>query len=140
MVIHTMSRRRNPRVDEAVRQAVARALKEDVGDPRVRHVTVTDVRVSDDHRHATVYYTALEPDVVSGDPARTGGDALPFEDEAAAGLESAAARIQGAVARQVRMRNTPMLTFEPDDVAKEARRIERLLDEVRDERGQPGEG
>lgn len=139
MVIDTMSRRRNPRVDEAVKQAVARALKQDVGDPRVRHVTVTDVRVTDDHRHATVYYTALEPDVVSGDPGQTGGDALPLEDEAAAGLESAAARIQGAVARQVRLRNTPTLAFELDDVAKEARRIEELLDEIRAERDQRGD-
>lgn len=125
-----MTSRRNRRVDEAVRQAVAKLLEEEIGDPRVAFVTVTDARVADDHTHATVYYTTLDEEIVSR-PER--GDAVPEEDAAAAGLASAAPRIQGLLSRHVRLRNTPMLTFEPDEAAAEGRRIEELLRQIRAE-------
>jgi ribosome-binding factor A len=118
--------RRNRRVDEAVRQAVAELLEEEIADPRTRLVTVTDAEVTEDHKYATVYYTTLD--------AELGRDTrLPAESDAADGLASAAPRLQGLLARRVRLRNTPVLRFEPDAAAAEGRRIDELLRRVRED-------
>ncbi len=99
-------------------------LKEIVGeevaalsDPRIGGlVTVTDVSVSPDLAQATVFYTVL-----------AGTD----EEEAQAGLASAAGRIQAAVGTQTRLKRTPKLRFEPDPVLDRVTKIESALREVR---------
>ena len=47
------------RVDEAMRQVLGDALAQDLKDPRVGFVTVTDVKTSPDLRHARVYVSVL---------------------------------------------------------------------------------
>ncbi len=122
-----MARKRNPRLEQAVREAIAELLEEEIADPRVSHVTITDARVSEDQRHATLYYTALGADLLATDPRAAGSDVPRGPREVAEGLASAAPRLQGLLARRVRMRHTPTLAFEPDEVAAEARRIDELL-------------
>lgn len=102
-------------------------LKEIVGvevaslsDPRVLAglVTVTTVRVSPDLAHATVLYSLLDPSNEAGEDAK-------------AGLQSAAGRIQATVGAQTRMRRTPRLRFEPDPMVERTQKIEAALREVR---------
>lgn len=119
--------RRNPRVDGQVREAIADAIESELADPRLSFVTITDVEVTPDHRYADVYYTALDPRIVSRDPRHTGGDRVPGADQVADGLDAAGARIQSLVSRRVRLRNTPQLRFHPDPVAEQATRVEQLL-------------
>lgn len=89
----------------------------ELSDPRIHGlVTVTGVRVSPDLAHATVYYSVL---------------AGENEEEAHEGLQSAAGRIQASIGRQVRMRRTPRLHFEPDPAVEQASRIEAALREVK---------
>ncbi len=107
---------RTRRVESQLKEIVGEEVAA-LSDPRIRGlVTVTAVRVSPDLSHATVLYSVL-----SG------------EDRAAAGegLQSAAGRIQGAVAAQTRLKRTPRLLFEPDPVIERATRIEAALREVR---------
>lgn len=125
--------RRNRRVDTLVQQVVAEVVDEELTDPRLQHVTVTGAEVTPDHKHATIYYTSLDPDVLARDPARTGGDRVAGAADVADALSSAAPRVQGLLARRTRLRNTPQLRFEYDQVAQEARRVDELLDEVRDD-------
>ena len=133
----------NRRLDQHVKEAVAQIVEQDISDPRLNLVTITDVEVTSDQKYATVYWTALDRGLVSRDPSRTGGDPLPEEDEVAAGFEAARARIQGLVARRVQSRNTPELRFRPDPVASQAARVEDLIRRVRSEDrdgpGDPGE-
>ncbi len=129
----------NRRLDQHVKEAVAEIVEQDIADPRLNLVTITDVEVTADQKYATVYWTALDRELVTRDPSRTGGDALPDEDEVAAGFEAARSRIQGLVARRVQTRNTPELRFRPDPVADQAARVEDLIRRVRVERGsEPG--
>lgn len=107
---------RTRKVSSQLREIVSEEVHA-LSDPRIRGlVTVTEVRVSPDLAHATVFYSVLEG-----------------EDEAAAheGLQSAAGRIQGAVAHQTRLKKTPRLHFEPDPVVENAMNIEAALREVR---------
>lgn len=128
-----MAKKRDPRMDTAVKQALADLLEQEIADPRVRFVTITDVRTTPDHEHATVYYTALDAGVITPDPRRPGDSGVADADEAAEGLRSAAPRLQGLLARRLRMRNTPRLRFERDPVAETARRVDELLHRVRTE-------
>ena len=47
------------RVDEAMRQVLGDALAQELKDPRIGFVNVTDVKTSPDLRHARVYVTVL---------------------------------------------------------------------------------
>ncbi len=122
-----MANKRNPRVASLVRSAIADLLETEVQDPRVGFVTITEVDVTPDHEVATIYYTTLDPDIVSRDPRRTGGDALPTADEVADGLASVTPRVRSLLARRVPLRTTPELRFRPDPVADTASRVDELL-------------
>ena len=87
------------RVNESVRQVVAEALP-DLNDPRIGLVTITGVVTSPDLRVATVYVSVL-------------GNARK-KRATMEGLESAHGLLQGRLARQLRMKRTPQLTFEYD--------------------------
>ncbi len=110
-----MSGDRMRRVDEAVRQVLSDAVPQDLKDPRVGFVTVTDVKTSPDLRHARVYVSVL------GDEAER---AASLE-----GLQSAHGYLQRRVASELRLKHTPTLQFVYDDTAERAQRLERLIDE-----------
>jgi ribosome-binding factor A len=135
-----MARRRNPRVDKQVRAAIAELVERDVADPRLRFVTFTEADVTPDHDVATVYYSTLDPTLVSRDPRRSGGDRIPTADEVADGLAAVAGRLQGRVARMVGLRSTPELRFVVDPVTEQAARVDELLRGLETREVPPGTG
>jgi ribosome-binding factor A len=112
-----MSGQRMRRVDEAMRQVLGDALAQELKDPRVGFVTVTDVKTSPDLRHARVYVSVL-------------GD-QPAREATLEGLRSAHGFLQGRVAGELRLKRTPELRFELDDTAERAARLEAIIDEER---------
>lgn len=122
-----MARKRNHRVDEQVRAAVADLLQTELADPRLVFVTITEADVTPDHDVATVYYSTLDPKVLSRDPGRTGGDRIADPQDVDDALQAAAGRLRGPVARRVGLRTTPELRFRPDPVREQAARVEDLL-------------
>jgi ribosome-binding factor A len=110
--------RRSERVAEGIREEVATFLAEDVKDPRVVGlVTVTGVDVTRDLRHAKVFVSIMGSD----------------EERRATleGLESAAGHLRSRVARALRLRVAPEISFRYDDTVARAARIEALLAELR---------
>ena len=110
-----MSGERMRRVDVAMRQVLGDALAQDLKDPRVGFVTVTDVKTSPDLRHARVYVSVL-------------GDE-PAQQATLDGLRSAHGFLQSRVADELRLKRTPELTFELDHTAERAARLEEILHE-----------
>jgi ribosome-binding factor A len=106
------------RVDEAMRQVLGDALAQDLKDPRIGFVTVTDVKTSPDLRHARVYVSVL--------------GAAPEQEATLDGLRSAHGFLQGRVASELRLKRTPELAFELDHTAENAARLEQLIKEARD--------
>lgn len=106
---------RSARVNELLREVLAEQLERlaDVDD-RLELVTVTGVNCDPDLRHATVLLSTLE------------------EDEAEA-LEAQRVRLQSAVARQVRMKRTPQLSFSADPAIASGRAVEETLCRIREE-------
>lgn len=101
---------------ERIHEIVARMLDTRVKDPRLGFVTVTEVRVTGDLQHATVFYTVLGSDEERVD--------------SAAALESAKGLIRSEVGRQTGVRLTPTLEFTLDAVPETAAHLEAALAEA----------
>jgi ribosome-binding factor A len=122
-----VARKRNPRIDKQVRSALADLIETEAADPRLAFVTITEADVTPDHEVATIYYSTLEPTLVSRDPRRTGGDRIPDADAAAAGSGPAPPPLRGMLSRRVGMRTTPELRFSRDPVTDQVSRLDELL-------------
>jgi ribosome-binding factor A len=103
------------RVNESVRQVLAEALPE-LKDPRIGLVTVTGVETSPDLRTATVYVSVLGSEKKRTNTLR--------------GLDAAHGVLQSRLARQLRMKRTPTLTFEYDQSVERGVRMSQLIDEL----------
>ncbi len=103
------------RVNESVRQVLAEALPEPK-DPRIGPATVPAVETAPDLRPATVFASVLG----SSRKRRASLD----------GLEAAHGVLQSRLARELRMKRTPQLTFEYDPTVERGVRMTRLIDEL----------
>jgi ribosome-binding factor A len=109
------------RIAGEVRAVLGEVLaRDEIKDPRVRGVgliTVTHVRVSGDLRHAKALFTVhgLEQDAL---------------ERVRAGLDHASGYFRHAIARRLRTKVSPAVTFEVDRVFDQATRVESLLREI----------
>lgn len=113
-----MQTKRSERVGDLILEFVSQMLSREVNDPRVGAVTLTGVKISNDLKHARVYFSIL------GDQQR--------KEEALSGLQSATGFIRAKIARQLKLRFVPTLEFFHDDTQANAQRIEELLRKVKD--------
>ena len=111
-----MAERRPERVGHLVQAELAALFLRGTNDPRLRDVTVTDVRMSPDLRVARVYFRTLG-----------GGEAREATVRA---LQRAAHFLRGEVGRALGLRVTPELRFEYDTTPDTARRVDDLLREA----------
>ena len=103
------------RVNESVRQVLSEAVPE-LKDPRIGFVTVTGVDTSPDLRQARVYVSVLGNE-------RT-------REQTIVGLTAAHGLLQSRIARELRLKRTPQLTFEYDPSVERGVRMSRLIDEL----------
>ena len=91
----------------------------DIKDPRVGMVTLTAVELSDDLRHARIFFSCV------GDEAA--------RERSLNGLRSASGFIRAQVGRRLRLRYAPELTFLFDPTTEAAGRLASLLHSIRPE-------
>lgn len=106
---------RQLRVGEEIRHVLARLFQRGaLRDPALHDavLTVTEVRVSPDLKHATAFVMPL------------GGRRA---DEIMAGLKRGASHLRRLVAQEVKLRVAPQIAFALDESFDEASRIEALL-------------
>ena len=108
-----MDAARARKLSDRIAQIVAEMLERRIKDPRLGFVTVTEARLTNDLREATVFYTVY-------------GSESDRADTAAA-LASATGVIRSEVGRQTGLRHTPSLTFVPDTVPDNVQHIEDLV-------------
>lgn len=107
--------RRTERIGEQLRGEIAKALRQEVTDPRIQLVTLIRVDVAPDLSNAIVYWSSMAGQ-------REGGPAGQISAERAAeieaigdGLASAAGFLRSAIARKLpNLRRTPALRFRHD--------------------------
>ena len=106
---------RQLRAAELVRHALVEIVaREDLRDPDLLGVSITigEVRASPDLKHMTAFVSSLGP----ADP-----------QNIANGLTRCAAFLRGRLGKQIDLRFTPQLHFQPDISYDEARHIDELL-------------
>jgi len=107
---------RPEKLEQFIKEELSEILRREVNDPRIGFVSVTDVEVSVDLRHARVFVSVL------GDK-----DAKTATME---GLESALGYIRRELGRRLKMRFTPDITFKLDESIERGSRVMKLLGEV----------
>lgn len=114
-----MATQRQRQVAELLREDISRILREEVRDPRVGFVTVTNVEVTPDLRRARVYVSVLGS-----------------HDEQSASLEAlegAARFVRGQLAHGWTLRYLPEIEFCWDPAIERAARVMELLEQVKQE-------
>jgi len=118
---------RQLRAAEMIRHALVEVMREnEIRDPALTGVsiTVTEVRLSPDLKHATCF---VEPLGAGVDATDVGGHV----DEIVKALNAHAKFLRGALGRHIDMRFTPDLRFRHDESFAAAERLNRLLDDPR---------
>ena len=108
-----MDAARTRRLAERINKIVAELLERRNKDPRLGFVTVTEARLTNDLREATVFYT------VYGTPEE--------QAETATALRSATGVIRSEVGRLLGLRHTPSIEFVADTLPDSAQRIDDLV-------------
>ena len=111
----TEATQRQLRVAEEIRHVLSAVfLRGELRDPALaeERVTVTEVRVSPDLKNATAFVARLgRPDV----------------DELLPALKRAAPYLRGEMAKAMRLRVVPQVSFQPDTALEYAMHVDRLL-------------
>lgn len=103
---------------DLIRQVLAERLQKGLRDPRMGYVTITDVSVTGDLQHASVFYTVLGDDNERADTQRA--------------LAAATGMLRSEVGKNITARLTPSLEFVLDGIPENAAAIEGLLQQARE--------
>lgn len=104
------------RLEGAIRKDISDIVQFSLKDPNVGFVTITDVKVSNDHSYATVYVSFL------GKKERN--------EAGLKALNRAKGFIRSELAKRLSIRRTPELIFEIDEAMQNGRHIEELIAKI----------
>ena len=107
---------RSHRVGDQILREISNLLLRKLRDPRLKGITLTDVRMSKDLRHAYVYYSLFGQD--------------EQKKEAQAGFESAKGFIRREIGERLHLRYTPDIQFKYDISLEYGQKMERLLKKI----------
>ncbi|WP_100814266.1 30S ribosome-binding factor RbfA [Microbacterium lacus] len=113
-----MGSERAARLADRIKVVLAERLEKGLRDPRLGFVTITDVRVTGDLQHASVFYTVLGSDEERADSAKA--------------LASATGMLRSEMGKHLNTRLTPSLEFIQDALPDNADAISALLREARE--------
>ena len=108
---------RAAKMSDRIKVIVAKTLERGIKDPRLGFVTITDVRVTGDLQHASIFYTVYGSDEERADTA--------------VALKSATGMIRSEVGKNITARLTPSMEFIADGIPENAALIDSLLTEAR---------
>lgn len=113
-----MQGKRTERVSSLLQMELSKLVLERVKDPRLGFITITHVKVTADLKSAVVFFTVL------GDKKKK-GDSLEV-------LKRAAGFLQKEIGHILKMRYTPRLQFELDDMVDKSFEIEEVIKKLDD--------
>jgi ribosome-binding factor A len=107
---------RAAKMADRIREIVAKRIERGLRDPRLGFVTITDVRMTGDLQHASIFYTVYGSDEERAD--------------SAAALKAATGMFRTEVGKNITARLTPTLEFIADAIPENAAAIDSLLREA----------
>ena len=108
--------KRSVRVGDQIQKEVSVLLLERVKDPRVKGVTVTGIRLSDDLKQARIYYSVM--------------GSRDQVERAQTGLDSARGFIKRQIGLRMGLRYVPEITFVHDSSLEKGSYMEKLFVEI----------
>ncbi len=108
------------KLQELIKQEMSKMLLNDLKDPRIGFVTVTDVEMTGDLREAKIFVSVMG----DGDKVKNSLD----------GLNSALGFIRREIGQRIRLRFTPEISFALDTSLDYGDHIQKLLLQVEGER------
>jgi len=114
------------RVGDQILKEIAILLLNRVKDPRVQGVTVTGIKLSNDLRIGTVFFSII-------------GDKSEVE-RALAGLNSAKGFIKREIGLRMKLRYTPEIKFVYDPSLESGTHLDRIFEEIHKNEGMNREG
>ena len=116
-----MAGMRKQRLQETLRAELSEVILRDMRDPRFREglLTITEVEVTADYKHATVFVSVL-------------GDAAVREHELSA-LRGAAGMLRGELGRRKTFISVPELHFKYDESVERGAKMFEVLEQIRRE-------
>lgn len=106
---------RTARLDQLLREEISAIIAKDISDPRVGFVTVTEVDVTSDLSHATVWVSVIGDEAARKASLRALGRAMPYIRHRLGDL---------------RIRKVPELHLRHDDSVERGARVLHLIDEL----------
>jgi len=103
---------------DRIKVIVAKRLERGLRDPRLGFVTITDVKVTGDLQHASVFYTVY--------------GSIEERTDSAAALKAATGLMRSEVGKNITARLTPSIEFIADGIPENAALIDDLLREAHD--------
>ncbi|SEN34920.1 30S ribosome-binding factor RbfA [Cryobacterium sp. TMT1-3] len=103
---------------DRIKVIIAKRLERGLRDPRLGFVTITDVKVTGDLQHASVFYTVY--------------GSIEERTESAAALKAATGLMRSEVGKNITARLTPSIEFIADGIPENAALIDDLLREAHD--------
>ena len=103
---------RSDRVGGHIQRVLSDLLRKDIKDPRLEMVTITDVKLSNDLRKASIYFTTSAPKNM---------------ERAMEGFKSAHGYVKRVLAQHLGLRYMPNIEFLYDESFDYASRIDKLL-------------
>lgn len=116
----TQPPKRATRVADVIKNELSMLLVKHVRDPQLQDITISRVKLSDDLRHAKVYFTMFQGQGKMKQVVRS--------------LEKARGFMRSHLAKTLNLRFTPELRFWYDEEFEKVEKIERLLDDIAKER------
>ena len=104
---------RSERVSGLIQQVLSEILKKDIGDPRLKMATITEVEVTRDLRLARIYFTTP--------------DGKQKKDKAIKGFNSARGFIKRILAQEIELKYMPDIKFFYDDSMEYGAHIDELI-------------
>lgn len=112
--------KRSDRLSEQILRDISVLLEQDLAELGAGLVTFTKVKLSDDLRYATVYYSSL------GDDGK--------RERVKQYLDAESRRVRMEIGRQLSIRHIPEFAFKFDPSIEQSVRIEQLLNEIKSQR------
>lgn len=115
-----MPLKRPIRVAHLIQKEISVILQKQIKSSQLGFVTITEVKVTDDLRHAKVYFT-----VYGSEQERISTEKL---------LKRKTSFVRYLVGQRIKLRYTPEIVFQYDETIKKAAHIDELIDKIHQEK------
>ena len=110
---------RQDRVQEQIMRDLAELTRTGLKDPRAGFITITEVELTRDYSHATVWYTVMDEKT---------------REVTAEALDNAKGHLRSELAKRIKVFKTPELHFEYDESIERGMNISSLIEQANTEK------